>query len=108
MRKMWVDPYPDAVLCQGLKQKEERETANPILEDAMMYSAVVGIEMLCRLADVHDSLDGMVLEQSERKVEVDGAIVWLRHQLGRRDYQLEIVKEWKRDVMEHMCDIREV
>ena len=107
MRKMRVDPYPDTVLHRGLNRKEVKETTDPILEEAMLYSAVVGMEMLCGLADIYDSVDRMVLEQSERKVEVNGAIVWLHHQMGRRDDRLAIVEDWKADVTEHMRDIGE-
>ena len=59
----------------------------------MMYSVVVGTEMLCRMMDIINTVDGMVLEQSERKAEVDGAIVWLRHHLGRRDDRIAVMEE---------------
>ena len=62
MRAMRIDPYPDAILRCGLLRKEPKETANPILEEVMMYSAVVGTEMLSRMADIIDTVDGMVLE----------------------------------------------
>ena len=41
MRGMRIDPYPDAILRRGLHKKEPRETADPILEDVMMYECVV-------------------------------------------------------------------
>ena len=107
MRKMRVDPYPDAVLRRGLHRKEARETADPILEEAMMYSAMVGVELLEGLAIVHDAVDQSTLEVLERKVEVDGAIIQLRHQLRRTDDHIAIIDEWKEDVTEHMQDIGE-
>ena len=107
MRKMRVDPYPDAVLRRGLLRKEVKETADPILEEVMMYSAVVGVELLEGLAMVHDAVDRSALEASERKVEVNRAIIQLRHQLGRRDDCIAIIDEWKDDVTVHMRDIRE-
>ena len=72
-----------------------------------MYTAVVGTELLGGLVDIHDSLDGMVLEASERTVEVDGAIVQLHHLLGRRDERVMILEDWQRDATEHMRDIGE-
>ena len=93
MRKMRVDPYLDAILCRGLHKREARETADPVLEEAMMYSAVVGMELMEGLAMVHDAVDQSALEALERKVEVDGAIVQLRHQLGRRDDQIVVINE---------------
>ena len=79
-----------------------------MVEDAMMYSAVVGTEMLSGMADIIDMVDGMVLEQSERKVEVDRAIVQLCHQMGRRDNRVAVIEEWKEDVTSYMQDIGEV
>ena len=57
---------------------------------------------------VHDAVDRAVLEASERKAEVDGALVWLRHQLGQRDDRVAVIDEWKGEVTEHMWDIGEV
>ena len=93
LRKMRIEPYPDAVLRQGLNQKEPRENANPVLEEAMMYSTVVGTEMLCGMADIIDTVDGMVLEGLERKVEVDGAIVRLCHKMGRVETWVSVIEE---------------
>ena len=107
LRKMRIEPYPDAVLRQGLHRKEARETIDPLVEESMMYSAAVGTKMLCGMADIINTVDGMVLEQSERKVEVDGAIVRLCHQMGRRDDRIVVIEEWKEDVSVHMWDIGE-
>ena len=107
MRWWRIDPYPNAILRQGLLRKEAKETADPILEEAMMYSVVVGVEMLSGMANIINMVDGMVMEQLERKVEVDGAIVRLHHQMGRRDNRLVVVEDWQRDATEHMQDIGE-
>ena len=56
-----VDPYPDALLRRGLKRQEARETTNPILEEGMMYTAMMGVELLHRMADIIDMVDRMVL-----------------------------------------------
>ena len=79
MRAMRMDPYPDAIIRRGLHKKEPRETAKPLLEEAMMYTSVVGVELMEGLAITSDTVDRMVLEGAERKVEVDGALVRLRH-----------------------------
>ena len=91
----------------GLHKSEPRETADPILEDAMMYTSVVGMELMEGLALTADAVDRAVLESSERKAEVDGALVRLRHQLGHRDDRVAVIEEWKGDVTEHMRDIGE-
>ena len=92
---------------RGLHKKEPKETANPILEESMMYSAMIGVELLEGLAIVHDAVDRLVLEASERKVEVDRSIIQLRHQMGRRDNCIVVIDKWKADVTEHMRDIGE-
>ena len=43
MRKMRIDLYPDAILRRGLHKKEPWEDVDPVLEDAMMYTAGVGV-----------------------------------------------------------------
>ena len=73
----------------------------------MMYTSSVAMEIMEGLTMVQDSVDGGVLEASERKAEVDGALVRLRHQLGQRDARVEVMEEWKEDVTVHMRDIRE-
>ena len=65
LQRMRIDPYPNAILRQGLRRKEQRENTNPVLEEVMMYSAMVGMEMLSGMADIIDTVDGMVLEESE-------------------------------------------
>ena len=73
----------------------------------MMYTSAVGMEIMEGLAMVQDSVDSGVLEASERKAEVDGSLVRLRHQLGSRDDRVEVIEEWKGEVTEHMRDIGE-
>ena len=107
MRAMRIDPYPDAIICWGLHKKESRETTEPILEEVMMYTAVVGMKMMEGLGLTSDAVDWMTLERSERKAEVDGALVRLRHQMGQRDDWIVIIDEWKEDVTMHMWDIGE-
>ena len=107
MRWMRIDPYPDALIRQGLHKKEPKETADPILEDTIMYTVVVGMELMEGLVMVQDTVDRMALETSERKVEVDRALVWLHHQMGQRDDCLAIIDKWKEDVTGHMRDIGE-
>ena len=107
IRKMRIDPYPDALLRRGLRKKEPQETAEPILEEAMMYLAAVGMEMMEEIVIVHDAVDRSTLEASERKAEVDRSLVQLWHQLRRRDHWIAIIDEWKGEVTEHMRDIGE-
>ena len=99
---MRMDPYPDAVIHRGLYKREPRETAKPILEEAMMYTSVVGVEMMEGLAITSDTVDRMVLEASERKTEVDGGLVRLRHRLGQTEQRAAVVEEWKEDVTTHI------
>ena len=72
-----------------------------------MYSATMGMELMEGLVLVQDTVDRLALETLERKVEVDGALVQLRHQLGQRDDSIAVIDEWKGDVMEHLRDVGE-
>ena len=56
MRSMRIDPYPDAILRRGLHKKEPRETAEPVLEEVMMYTSVVGMELMEGLAMMSDTV----------------------------------------------------
>ena len=57
MRRMRIDPYPDALIRRGFYKNEPRETAHPILESAMMYTLAVGMEIMEGLAIVQDAVD---------------------------------------------------
>ena len=46
MRRMRLEPYTDALIRRGFYKKEPRETAHPVLEDAMMYTSAVGMELM--------------------------------------------------------------
>ena len=107
MRRMRIDPYPGALIRRGLYRREPRETAHPILEDAMMYTSAVGMEIMEGLAIVQDAVDRLTLEASERKAEVDGGLVRLHHRLGQTEQRAVVVEEWKEDVTTHMRDIGE-
>ena len=104
---MRIDPYPDAILRHSLRRKELRENTNPILKEAMMYSAIMGTEMILGMVDIIDTVDGMVLEGSERQVVVDRNIVHLKHKMARTETRVSMVEKWKGDITEHMCDIGE-
>ena len=104
---MRINPYPDAIIRRGLHKREPRETAKPVLEEAMMYTSVVGMEMMEGLALTSDAVDQIVLERAERKAEVDGALVRLHNQVGRRDERINVIEEWKEDATTHMWDIGE-
>ena len=77
MWKMRIDPYPDALIRRGLHKKEPRENADPVLEDLMMYTSAVAMEIMEGLVMVQEATDRQTLEASEKKVEVDGALVRL-------------------------------
>ena len=70
-----------------------------------MYSMMVGMECLTGMVDIIDIVDGMVLEGLERKVEVDGNIVRLKHKMARTETRVSVIEEWKGEVMEHMRDV---
>ena len=102
-----MDSYPDALLRRGLKCREARENTDPILEEAMMYSVTVGVELLHGMADIIDTVDGMVLEMSANKADADGKVVQLWHRLGNVETRMSVVEEWKGDVTVHLQELGE-
>ena len=97
-----VDPYPDAILRRGLKRREEWENTDTILEEAMMYTVVVLVELLSRMADIINTVDEMVLEALEQQVKEVANLGKVDDVVGVLDAQVKIAEEWKRDVTDHL------
>ena len=50
-------PYLKALLCRGLKRHENRETADPILEEAMMYTSMVRVKVTSDVGQMNKRVD---------------------------------------------------
>ena len=58
-------PYLEALLKRGFKRRENKETADPILEEAMMFTSMVGVEVLSDMGETNERVDALSLETSE-------------------------------------------
>ena len=63
-------PYLEGLLCQGLKRRENKETANPILEEVMMFTSMVRVEILSDVGQMNERVDAFSLETSESVAKV--------------------------------------
>ena len=62
---MDISPYLTAIFKGGLKRGEAEETTNPILKEAMMFTSMVGVELVSEVADINDKVDKIILESGE-------------------------------------------
>ena len=96
LNRMKINPYPNAVLRCGLRRKELRENADPILEEAMMYSAMVGTEMLSGMVEewkgevtehmwdigeAQGGIQGWLLEAEARLTQAQAIIVGMSREI---------------------------
>ena len=67
--------YLLALFKRGLKRGEAREMAEPILEEGMMFTSMVGIELTNELVDINQQVDDFKAEvelEQERKERSEG------------------------------------
>ena len=93
MRKMRIDPYPDVILCQGLHKKEPKETADPILEETMMYMAMAGVKVLSDVGQTNERVDALSLEISESVAKCHVNINKVDRRFTKLDHRVELVEE---------------
>ena len=93
LQHLMVNPYPDAILRRGLKRREQRENADPVLEEVMMYSATTGVECLYGIVDIINTVDGMVLLLLEQVVKEANNLHKVDTKVGEVDTRVEIVEE---------------
>jgi hypothetical protein len=58
MHQMEVSPYAGALLKRGLMKGEPRENISPKVEEGMMFTSVVGVELTVGLVDLGKVVDG--------------------------------------------------
>ena len=80
-------------LRRGLKRRENRETANPILEEAMMYTRMVGVEVIKDIANTNERVDTLSLEMSEGVAKVNTNLNKVDYWVGEVDHCVEILEQ---------------
>jgi hypothetical protein len=59
-----TSPYVRALLKWGLMKKENQEVISPLVEDSMMFTSAVGVELLHRMSGVFDLVDNQEAKMS--------------------------------------------
>ena len=66
LRTLDISPYLSALFKRGLKRREARETADPILEEGMMFSSMIGVELTQEMVDINQRTDDLKAEVETR------------------------------------------
>ena len=100
LRTLNISPYLSGLFKRGLKRGEARETADPILEEGMMFSSMIGVELTNKMVDINQRMDDFKAEvemRFEGQERVEGS---LRERLKRGEvsrvgvsHQVEILEE---------------
>ena len=62
LRMLDISPYLSALFKRGLKKGEARETAEPILEEGMMFTSMVGVELTNEMVNINQRMDDFKVE----------------------------------------------
>ena len=93
LRLMEGSPYLEGLLHQGFKRRENKETANPILEEAMMFMSMVGVEVLSDVGQMNERVDALLLEMSEGLVKAQLNINKVDRWFTELDHRVEVLEE---------------
>ena len=93
LRLIEGSPYLEALLKRGFWRRENRETTNPILEEAMMFTSMVGVEVLSDVGNTNKRVDALSLETSEGLAKGQLNITKVDQRLGEVDHWVEVLKE---------------
>lgn len=109
LNRLHVEPYLRAVLKRGMKRREGWETADPILKEVIMYSTAVDmdVELLEGMVSIIDTMEMVEVKVIKQKEKVGANFQKLDNSVGVIDMRVEIIKEWKRDVTDHIHDTGE-
>ena len=103
LHQMEGSPYLEALLCWGFKRRENKETADLILEEAMMFTLMVGVEVLSDMGQMNKRVDALLLEMSEGLAKVQLNINKVDRWFTELDYQTEILEESRRGYQEFLA-----
>ena len=102
-RALWtldISPYLSTLFKRGLKRGEARETAEPILEEGMMFTSMVGVELTNKMVDINQRMDDFKAEVKTRFEASERVEESLRERLERESvsrvgvsHRVEILEE---------------
>ena len=93
LHQMEGSPYLESLLKRGFKRRENKETADPILEEAMMFTSMVGVEILNNVGQTNERVDALSLEMSEGLAKAQLNINKVDRKWVEVDHQVEVLKE---------------
>ena len=79
MRRIHVAPYAEALMKRGLMKGEPQENISPEVEEGMMFSAVLAVEIAEGMANLGD-------EVTEGKAMVDSKVAVLLRKIEAVDH----------------------
>ena len=86
-------PYLKALLCHGLKTREVKENIGKEVKTSMMFTSVIRVEILNKVANVNEKVDCVVLESAGREVGVRANLHCLKGMFATRDTWADLVEE---------------
>ena len=96
LRMLDISPYLSAMFKRGLRKGEARETAELILEEGMMFTSMVGVELTNEMVDINQRMDDFKAEVETRFEAGDRVEQSLRERLeGERSRGLGSLIGWR-------------
>ena len=95
--------YLESLLWQGMKRHENKETANLILEELMMFTLMVGVEILSDMGQTNERVDALSLEMLEGLAKVQLNINKVDRRFTELDHRAEVLEESRRHYQEHLA-----
>ena len=103
LRTLDISPYLSALFKRGLKRRESRETADPVLEEGMMFTSMVGVDLTIEMVDINQRTDDLKAEVETRFEAQERVEESLRERLERGEvsrvgisHRVEILEEARR------------
>ena len=95
--------YLEALLKRGFQRHENKENADPILEEAMMFTSMVGVEVLSDVGQANGRVDALLLETSEGLAKVQLNINKVDQKWVEMDHRVELLEESRRHYQEFLA-----
>jgi hypothetical protein len=93
LRRIQVEPYVGALIKRGLMKGEAWENISPEVEEGMMFSTVIGIELVEGLADLGDTIDGVSKEVEVTKANTTRNVGSINRRVAEVDVRVVALEE---------------
>ena len=96
-------PYLEALLKRGFRRCKNKETTDPILEEAMMFTSMVGVEMMSDVGQANERVDALSLEMSEGLAKAQLNINKVDRKWVEVDHWVEVLEESRRHYQQFLA-----